>query len=106
MSNSPWSAYGRVPQQQQQQQQASSSDPVAGFLNEAARDREQIEKYLNGIVREYYEIQSGEGGYRKIINDALTPSSRPETIQERLERLADRTRGGRSTPPGSQRASR
>jgi hypothetical protein len=94
MNESPWSAYGRVPPPANGYSMRPD-DPVAGVVNEAIRGREQVEKYLDGIVREYYAIRSGESGYGKIIADALTPSERPETIEERLKRLARDARTAR-----------
>ena len=89
MSNSPWSAYGRVPSTTEGRDSADSAkNPVAGVVNEVLRGREKLEQYLQSVMREISEIQSGEAGYRSIIADALTPSSRPETIEERLNRLA------------------
>jgi hypothetical protein len=88
MSNSPWSAYGRLPALSANTERPATDDPVAGVVNEALREREKLEQYLNGVLREYFEIQSGDQGYRHIIDDALTPSNRPETIEERLNRLA------------------
>ena len=89
MSNSPWSAYGRVPSLSTGSEAAASKDnPVANVVDEVLRGREKLDQYLNGVLREYFEIQSGDGGYRSIIADAMTPSNRPETIEERLNRLA------------------
>lgn len=95
MSNSPWSAYGRVPEPNSGYSR-NPDDPVAPLVNEAIRGREQVERYLNGIVREFYAIKSGDSGYGKIIADAMTPSEKPETIEERLKRLA---REARQHPP-------
>ena len=98
MSNSPWSAYGRLPSLSAHTDNAKAADnPVAGVVNEVLRGREKLEQYLNGVLREYFEIQSGDQGYRSIIADALTPSSRPETIEERLERLARAAESRRPT---------
>ena len=89
MSNSPWSAYGRIPALSSNTERSTTSDsPVAGVVNEVLRGRQKVEQYLNSVMREYFEIHSGEAGYRSIIADAMTPSSRPETIEERLNRLA------------------
>jgi hypothetical protein len=88
-SKSPWSTYGRLPAQTQQQSQAAPRDDVTlGAMNAFARDREQVDKYLSDLMREFYEIRSGQTGYRKIVDDVLNPSSAPETIEERLTRLA------------------
>ena len=86
MNQSPWSVYGRTPQMDSGNH-ASPEDPVAGVVSEVLRGRAQVEKYLDGLVREYYAIKSGDSGYGRIIADALTPSDRPETIAERFARL-------------------
>jgi hypothetical protein len=109
MSNSPWSAYGRLPLNAENTH--SSGDKVslvADVVNEAIRGREQLDQYLQGVMREYFEIQKGNAGYRAIIADALTPSERPETIEERLNRLAiaaqaRRSRAGSRGPRGRSR---
>ena len=88
MSNSPWSAYGRLPLNADNTDSTPKTSAVANVVNEAIRGREQLDKYLQGVMREYFEIQKGSAGYRAIIADALTPSERPETIEERLNRLA------------------
>ena len=98
MSNSPWSAYGRMPQLSTNDAMAKSDNPVAGVVNEVVKGREKLEQYLNGVLREYFEIQSGDAGYRSIIADAMTPSSRPETIEERLARLAREAQSRRPAP--------
>jgi hypothetical protein len=105
-SKSPWSTYGRMPPQSQQQQQAASSEDVTlGAMNDLARGREQLDKYLSNLMREYYEIRSGQTGYRKIVDDVLSPSDVPETIEERLTRLAReaaaRRSGGSERPPSA-----
>jgi hypothetical protein len=97
MSDSPWNAYGRLPLGANSNDQSDKTDPVAGVISDVMRGREQVDKYLNAMVREYFEIQSGSTGYRSIIADALAPSDRPETIEERLERLA---RTARARRPG------
>ena len=88
MSNSPWSAYGRLPLNAEKTDSTQKTSPVANVVNEAIRGREQLDKYLQGVMAEYSAIQSGGAGYRRIISDVLTPSERPETIEERLNRLA------------------
>ena len=99
MSNSPWSAYGRLPSLSTNTDGAAASDsPVAGVVNEVIRGREKLEQYLQGVLREYFEIQSGDTGYRSIIAGAMTPSSRPETIEERLNRLAREAESRRPEP--------
>ena len=97
MSNSPWNAYGRVPTNHSSGNGDSAKNPVASVVDEVLRGREKLDQYLNGVMREYFEIQSGDTGYRSIIADALTPSSRPETIEERLNRLAREAQSRRPT---------
>lgn len=98
MSNSPWSAYGRLPSLSNADGAAASDSPVAGVVNEVIRGREKLEQYLQGVLREYFEIQSGNTGYRSIIDGAMTPSSRPETIEESLNRLAREAESRRPEP--------
>ena len=100
MSDSPWSAYGRLPLSAENTDSTKQPSPVAGVVNEAIRGREQLEKYLQGVMREYFAIQKGSAGYRSIIADALTPSDRPETIEERLNRLAAEAQARRPKPAG------
>jgi hypothetical protein len=89
MNDSPWSAYGRMPALPSNNDAAAAADnPVAGVVNEVLRGQAKLEQYLNGVMREYFEIHSGDTGYRSIIDDAMTPSNRPETIEERLKRFA------------------
>ena len=88
MNESPWSAYGRLPARSGNTDSSARDNPVAGVVNEVIREREKLDRYLQGVMREIFEIQSGDLGYRHIIDDALTPSTRPETIEERLNRLA------------------
>jgi hypothetical protein len=96
MSDSPWSAYGRLPQKQDGGSKTEKQDPVKGVLQEAMRGREQLESYLHGVLREFFEIRSGNTGYRQIIADALSPSTRPESIEEQLTRLAREAQTRRS----------
>jgi hypothetical protein len=105
MSDSPWSAYGRLPLNADNTE-SSKTSPVAAVVNEAIRGRQQLEKYLEGVMREYFEIQKGNAGYRNIITDALTPSERPETIEERLNRLAAEAQARRRKPAGPRGARR
>jgi hypothetical protein len=97
MSDSPWSMYGRLPLNSGAAEAGDKKDPVASVVSEVMRGREQLEKYLDGVLREYFAIQSGKAGYRSIIDSALTPSSRPETIEERLNRLAREAQARRSS---------
>ncbi|HEY0336442.1 MAG TPA: hypothetical protein VGC70_03815 [Burkholderiales bacterium] len=104
MSQSPWSAYGRLPPKPDGGSKAEKQNPVSGVVQEVMRGRVQLENYLNGVMREFFEIRSGNTGYRQIIADALSPSVRPETIEERLTRLAreaEMRRGNRSPRPGA-----
>jgi hypothetical protein len=88
-SKSPWSTYGRLPPAAAPRPYAApGEDPTLGAIDNLERGREQLQKYLASLVREYNEIRSGQTGYRKIVDDALNPSSAPETIEERLTRLA------------------
>ena len=104
MSQSPWSAYGRLPPKPDGGSKAEKQDPVSGVVQEVMRGRVQLNNYLDGVLREFFEIRSGNTGYRQIIADALSPSTRPETIEERLTRLAreaEMRRGNRSSRPGA-----
>jgi hypothetical protein len=103
-SKSPWSTYGRLPPQAPRSDAARSEDVTLGAIDNLERGREQLQKYLANQMREYNEIRSGQTGYRKIVDDALNPSSAPETIEERLTRLAReaarRSRRATRPPPG------
>ena len=104
MSQSPWSAYGRLPPKPNGGSQTDKQDPIKGVVQEAMRGRQQLENYLDDVLREFFEIRSGNTGYRQIIADALSPSTRPETIEERLTRLAreaEMRRTNRSPRPGA-----
>jgi hypothetical protein len=95
-SKSPWSAYGRLPLETPKPAAAPAEDPTLGAIDNLQRGREQVQKYLAGLVREYNEIRSGRTGYRAIVENA------PETIEERLTRLAREAvarRSRRSTRP-------
>lgn len=99
MSTSPWSAYGRIPPKAADRPPADKNDPLAGVLNDVVRGRQEIENFLSRLLREYNEIRSGSTGYRPMITDALAPANRPETIEERLTRLAAKAQTRRSGPP-------
>ena len=71
MDTSPWSLYGR-----------------AQPKSDSAR---QLEQFLQRTLDDYQRSR----GYRKIIEDALSPSPGPETIEERLQRLARESRVAR-----------
>ena len=100
MNKSPWSAYGRTPPTKPTHTRESHArDLTFGALANVERGREQLEKYLHGALRDYYEIRSGGRGYQRMIAEALNPSPHPETIEERLQRLANEaTRRGRGRP--------
>ena len=87
MNKSPWSAYGRT--SPTKPAHVRTRDLTFGAMANVERGREQLEKYLHDALRDYYEIRSGGRGYQKIIADALDPSPQPETIEERLRRLAN-----------------
>jgi hypothetical protein len=101
---SPWSTYGRLPPETRKPAAAPGEDPTFGAIDNLERGRKQLQKYLADLVREYNEIRSGQTGYRKIVDDALNPSNAPETIEERLTRLAReavrRSRRASRPPPG------
>jgi hypothetical protein len=97
MNKSPWSAYGRTSQTPPADTRAR--DSTFGALANVERGREQLEKYLHGALRDYYEIRSGGRGYQKIIADALRPSPHPETVEEQLRRLANDAVRRRHNPP-------
>ena len=102
-SKSPWNAYGRIPPATARPE-APPRDVTLGAIDNVLRGRQQLEKYLDRTIREYFEIRSGAGGYRHIIEAALHPSSGPETVEERLARLAREAsarRSGRSPRPPS-----
>lgn len=83
MHRSPWSSYGRPPEPQPQQ----GSDPTFGAAREVARGREQLARYLQRALRDYADIRAGRRGYQRLLDEALRPSPRPESIEERLRRL-------------------
>ena len=98
-NKSPWSAYGRSPQQQQATPQ---SDPAYGLARDALRTQEQLKRYLERTLREYNEIRAGRAGYHRIFEEAMKPAPRPESIEETLRRLSGTRphgqQGGRSDP--------
>ena len=100
MNESPWNAYGRLPKPETGSK-ADKQNPVSEVVEQVERERQQVESYLDGVMREFFEIRSGNTGYRQIINDALSPSTRPETIEERLARLARESQTRRSGPPSA-----
>ncbi|MES2563285.1 MAG: hypothetical protein V4637_11215 [Pseudomonadota bacterium] len=96
MSNSPWSTYGRTPARQEE---AGMPDPLARVVSEVTRGRKQLRNCLDGALREYFEIHLGHNGYRRMIEDALTPSAEPESVEERLARLSRQAQARRSNTP-------
>lgn len=98
-SKSPWSTYGRLPPETHAPSDVPSDDVTLGAIRNVARGREQLQKYLSALMREYYEIRSGDTGYRKIVDDALDPWTKPETIEERLIRLARQAARRAPRPP-------
>jgi hypothetical protein len=85
MSKSPWSTYGRTPARKEE---AGMPDPLARVVGEITRGGKQVRNCLDGALREYFEIHLGNNGYRRMIEDALTPSAQPESVEERLRRLS------------------
>lgn len=92
MSNSPWNAYGCMPTDSAH---SPESGPLAELVQQVSRSHAQVRSYLDGVMREFQDIRSGTAGYRPMIEDALTPSQRPETIDERLARLAHQAQARR-----------
>ncbi|MGZ3563881.1 MAG: hypothetical protein ACXWCY_14585 [Burkholderiales bacterium] len=95
MSESPWNAYGRLPAKPDAGSE-KKRDPVREVVAEAMRGREKLEHYLHAVLREFFEIRSGNTGYGQIVADALSPSTRPESIEEQLTRLAREAQTRRS----------
>ncbi len=87
MNKSPWSSYGRISPQPDTRYTAENPDPTFGAAAHVARGREQLTRYLQHALREYADIRAGRGGYQTLVADALKPSPRPESIEERLRRL-------------------
>ena len=87
MNKSPWSSYGRIPAQPDGEAAAQRPDPTLGAAANVARGREQLARYLQRTLKEYADIRAGRSGYQRLVADALTPSPRPESIEERLRRL-------------------
>jgi hypothetical protein len=100
MNKSPWSAYGRPDHNGPNAPASGKTDPTSGVARELMLTHEQVKRYLERTLREYNEIRDGRAGYSAILAEALKPSPRPETIEERLRRLSaarektPRDRGG------------
>ncbi|MGE5525631.1 MAG: hypothetical protein ACM3SS_18095 [Rhodospirillaceae bacterium] len=86
MNKSPWSSYGRP--QANTETPARRDDPTFGAAAKVARGREQMLRYLQHTLKEYADIRAGRSGYQRLLADALKPSPRPESIEERLRRLS------------------
>jgi hypothetical protein len=87
MNRSPWSSYGRLPAQPDGEAAGNRPDPTLGAAANVARGREQLSRYLERALKEYADIRVGRTGYQRLVADAMTPSPRPESIEERLRRL-------------------
>lgn len=87
MNRSPWSSYGRTPEPTETPR-TRDADPTFGAAAQVARGREQMTRYLQRALKDYDDIRAGRCGYQKLVADALKPSPRPESIEERLRRLA------------------
>ena len=101
MNKSPWSAYGRREEHGPDAAASGKDDPTLGAARELMRTQEQLKRYLERTIREYNEIRDGRAGYTAIVAEALKPSPRPETIEERLRRLSaerESTRRDRDDP--------
>ena len=105
MNESPWSAYGRVPNKPEYRLPADGVDPTFGVAREAMITQEQLKKYLARTLQEYNEIREGRAGYTRIVTEALKPHPQPESIEETLRRLsaaqAKKPNGGASDPSSS-----
>jgi len=95
MNKSPWSAYGRRQENGPDGAGAGKPDPTLGAARELMLTHEQLKRYIARTLREYNEIRDGRAGYSAIVAEALKPSPRPETIEERLRRLST----AREKPP-------
>ena len=95
MNKSPWSAYGRREENGPDAAASGKPNPTLGAARELMLTHEQLKRYLDRTLREYNEIRAGRAGYTAIIAEALKPSPRPETIEERLRRLSG---AGENTP--------
>jgi hypothetical protein len=101
MNKSPWSAYGRRQENGPDAAAAGKPDPTLGAARELMLTQEQLKRYLDRTLREYNEIRAGPAGYTAIVAEALKPSPRPETIEERLRRLSAAREKASRRGPGS-----
>lgn len=86
MNKSPWSSYGRLPAAPDADA-SQAPDPTLGAAANVARGREDLVRYLQRTLKEYADIRAGRSGYQRLVADAMQPSPRPESIEERLRRL-------------------
>jgi hypothetical protein len=100
MNNSPWSAYGRN-QDNGGTPSPGKPDPTLGAAREAMLTHEQLRSYLAHTLHEFNEIRAGRTGYASIVAAALTPPTRPETIEETLRRLSGALTKSRKHPGDS-----
>ncbi|HSQ05764.1 MAG TPA: hypothetical protein VLN59_17120 [Burkholderiales bacterium] len=98
MNTSPWNYYGRLPAKQDADPSPSAPDPTLGAEKNVTRTRAQLVEYLRRTLAEYSDIRAGQSGYQKMIEDALQPPPRPESIEETLHRLAGRKRRDGNAP--------
>jgi len=94
MNTSPWNYYGRLPAKQEPDPSDSAPDPTLGAARDVTRTRAQLMEYLRRTLAEYSDIRGGQCGYQKMIDDAMQPPPRPESIEETLRRLTDGKPGG------------
>jgi hypothetical protein len=87
MHRSPWSSYGRP--SAPAEATPPKADPTLGAAAQLARGREQLDRYLQRTLKDYADIRAGRRGYQRLLAEALRPSPRPESIEERLRRLGD-----------------
>lgn len=98
MNHSPWDYYGRGPVRPEIRARADAQDPAFGGSLPVTNGQEQLASYLRGTLKEYSNIRSGPAGYRKMIDAALAPPPRAESIADTLRRLARESVRDRFTP--------
>ena len=94
---SPWSAYGRSPRRPDGRYDAES-DPTLGAAREVMRTQQMLHAYLARTLHEYNEIRAGRAGYARIVEEAMKPPPRPESIEETLRRLSGSNPAARRDP--------